>query len=173
MCCPSRTDGAPARDSRHGELKRTAKLRATIPSTWASRGSTRAPPTQSAKSWRRGIASFKVFLAYKGAFGIDDDELYQTLKLAKELGVIVTAHCENETSSPRRRRRLLAEGKTGPECHDESRPPRVEAEGVHHLMTFAEMTGASRLLVHTSCREALEAVHAAHACAASACGSRR
>src|SRR5215813_10000484 len=25
---------------------------------------------------RRGIASFKVFLAYKGAFGIDDNELY-------------------------------------------------------------------------------------------------
>src|SRR3982751_6200082 len=44
-----------------------------------------------------GISSFKIFLAYKGAFGIDDSELYQTLKLAKELGVIVTAHCENET----------------------------------------------------------------------------
>src|SRR6185503_16084416 len=42
-----------------------------------------------------GTASFKVFLAYKGAFGIDDAELYQTLDLARELGVIVTAHCEN------------------------------------------------------------------------------
>ena len=40
----------------------------------------------------RGIASFKIFLAYKGAFGIDDAELYHTLKLAKQLGVIVTAH---------------------------------------------------------------------------------
>src|SRR5690242_20761383 len=45
----------------------------------------------------RSIASFKIFLAYKGAFGVDDTELYRTLKLAKELGVIVTAHCENET----------------------------------------------------------------------------
>ncbi|MGE3244658.1 MAG: amidohydrolase family protein, partial [Pirellulales bacterium] len=44
---------------------------------------------------KRGIASLKVFLAYKGAFGIDDSELYHTLRLAKELGVIVTAHCEN------------------------------------------------------------------------------
>src|SRR6266446_3271505 len=35
---------------------------------------------------RSGIASFKVFLAYKGAFGVDDFELYHTLKLAKELG---------------------------------------------------------------------------------------
>jgi dihydropyrimidinase len=38
-----------------------------------------------------------VFLAYKGAFGVDDTELWQTLALARELGVIVTAHCENET----------------------------------------------------------------------------
>ena len=44
-----------------------------------------------------GVQSFKIFLAYKGAFGIDDSELYHTLKLAKELGVVTTAHCENET----------------------------------------------------------------------------
>src|ERR1700684_2466141 len=37
---------------------------------------------------KRGISSFKIFLAYKGAFGVDDTELYHTLQLAKELGVI-------------------------------------------------------------------------------------
>src|SRR3954468_15922121 len=36
---------------------------------------------------KAGVASFKIFLAYKGAFGIDDFELYHTLRLAKELGV--------------------------------------------------------------------------------------
>jgi dihydropyrimidinase len=107
---------------------------------------------------RRGIASFKIFLAYKGAFGINDEELYGTLKLAKELGVIVTAHCENETLVSQLQAQLISEGKTGPEWQDASRPPRVEAEGVHHLMTFAEMTGAHVYCVHTSCREALEAV---------------
>src|SRR5256714_15512110 len=44
---------------------------------------------------KRGLSSFKIFLAYKGAFGITDEELYATLTLAKKLGVIVTAHCEN------------------------------------------------------------------------------
>ncbi|MDQ2867209.1 MAG: dihydropyrimidinase [Verrucomicrobiota bacterium] len=111
----------------------------------------------------RGIASFKVFLAYKGAFGIDDTELYHTLKLAKELGVIVTAHCENETLVAERQRALLAEGVTGPEGHYESRPPRVEAEGVHHLMSFAELTGAHTYIVHLSCAEALREVLAARA----------
>ena len=36
-----------------------------------------------------GIASFKIFLAYKNFFGVDDGEMYQTLELAKKLGVIV------------------------------------------------------------------------------------
>lgn len=109
----------------------------------------------------RGISSFKIFLAYKGAFGIDDTELYRTLKLAKELGVVVTAHCENETLIAERSRELLAAGKTDPAQHHESRPPRVEAEGVHHLMTFAELTGAATYIVHLSCAEALDEALAA------------
>src|SRR5208282_1244183 len=110
---------------------------------------------------KRGISSFKIFLAYKGAFGVDDTELYRTLKLAKELGVIVTAHCENETLVAELQKELLAAGKTDPGQHHESRPPAVEAEGVHHLMTFAELTGAATYIVHLSCREALEQAIAA------------
>lgn len=109
----------------------------------------------------RGISSFKVFLAYKGAFGIDDTELYRTLQLARELGVIVTAHCENETLVAERQRELLAAGRTDPGQHHESRPPRVEAEGVHHLLSFAELTGAATYIVHLSCHEALEEALAA------------
>lgn len=109
----------------------------------------------------QGIASLKIFLAYPGAFGIDDRELFDTLALAKELGLIVTAHCENETLLSRLQQQLLAAEKTGPEWHEPSRPTRVEAEGVQHLMTFAELTGAHVYCVHTSCREALEAVQRA------------
>ena len=108
-----------------------------------------------------GITSFKVFLAYKGAFGIDDTELYQTLSLAKELGVIVTAHCENADLVAETQKKLVAEGKTGPEWHEPSRPVTVEAEGCHHLMTFAELTGAEVYVVHTSCIPAVEAITAA------------
>lgn len=105
---------------------------------------------------RRGLSSFKVFLAYKGAFGVTDEELYKTLQLAKKLGVITTAHCENADLILERQKKLLAEGKNGPEYHYWSRPPVVEAEGVHHLMTFAEMTGAHVYIVHTSCQESLQ-----------------
>ena len=108
-----------------------------------------------------GTASFKVFLAYKGALGVDDDELYRTLALAKELGVIVTAHCENESLVAELQAGLLAEGKTGPEWHEPSRPVQVETEGVRHLMTFAELTGAHVYVVHTSCKGAVHAAQEA------------
>lgn len=108
-----------------------------------------------------GTASLKVFLAYKGAFGIDDSELYRTLELARQLGVIVTAHCENAEMVAQLQKKLLAEGKTGPEWHEPSRPPAVEAEGVHHLATFAELTDAHVYVVHTSCEQALAAAQRA------------
>ncbi|MEM6391474.1 MAG: dihydropyrimidinase [Planctomycetota bacterium] len=104
-----------------------------------------------------GIKSIKLFLAYKGAFGVTDDELYAALMLAKEVGAVVTAHCENAELVAALQARLLAEGKVGPEWHEPSRPVRVEAEGVHHFCTFLELTGASGYIVHTSCRDAVEA----------------
>jgi dihydropyrimidinase len=110
---------------------------------------------------KRGLSSFKVFLAYKGAFGVTDEELYHTLRLAKKLGVITTAHCENADLVLELQKKFLAEGKTGPEFHHESRPPIVEAEGVHHLMTFAQMHDAHVYIVHLSCDEALREAAAA------------
>ncbi|HEY3854968.1 MAG TPA: dihydropyrimidinase [Verrucomicrobiae bacterium] len=111
---------------------------------------------------KRGVASFKVFLAYKDALGVNDEELFQALRLAKELGVITTAHCENADLIAQRQAALLSEGKTAPEFHYWSRPPFVEAEGVHHLMTFARALDAHVYIVHLSCNEALrEAIRGA------------
>jgi dihydropyrimidinase len=91
---------------------------------------------------------------------VDDRELYHALKLSRELGVIVTAHCENETLVDELQKQLIAAGKIGPEFHEVSRPPTVEAEGVHHLMSFAELTGAHVYVVHTSCEEAVREAQA-------------
>jgi dihydropyrimidinase len=104
---------------------------------------------------REGIPSFKVFLAYEGTLGISDAELYRTLRLARKLGVITLAHCENAAAVAARQRELLAAGRTGPEWHHESRPPAVEADGTHHLLAFAELLDAPVYVVHLSCAEAL------------------
>lgn len=103
-----------------------------------------------------GITSFKVFLAYKGAFGVTDEELFRTCRLAKELGVVVTAHCENADLVAELQATLVAAGMIGPEYHEPSRPVTVEAEGVHHFCTFLQMTGARGYIVHTSCQDAVE-----------------
>jgi dihydropyrimidinase len=110
-----------------------------------------------------GIASFKIFLSYKNFFGVDDGEMYQTLTLAKKLGVIVTAHCENAELVARLQQMLLAAGKTGPEYHEPSRPESVEAEGTGRFATFLENTGAAGYVVHLSSKGALDAALAAKA----------
>src|ERR1019366_9072215 len=44
---------------------------------------------------KRGVSSFKIYLAYKAAFGLPDEELYRPLRLPRRLGFITTSHCEN------------------------------------------------------------------------------
>ena len=104
-----------------------------------------------------GTSSFKIFLAYKGFFGVEDDEMFRTLKLAAELGVITTAHCENADLVGQMQKLLLTEGKKGPEWHEPSRPEAVEAEGTSRFATFLEQTGATGYVVHLSCIPALRA----------------
>ena len=160
MCCPARSDDA----LKSFELWMSQAVGKSACDFTFHMGVTKfdgGTEAQLREIVKRGIASFKIFLAYKGAFGIDDTELYRTLKLAKELGIVVTAHCENETLVAERCKELLAAGKTDPGQHHESRPPAVEAEGVHHLMTFAELTGAATYIVHLSCQEALDQAIAA------------
>ena len=154
MCCPSRRD-----DTLKGfELWMSQAAGKSACDFTFHMGVTKYDPATEAQLREivgSGISSFKIFLAYQGAFGVDDTELYRTLVLAKKLGVIVTAHCENETLVAERSAELLAAGKTDPGQHHESRPPLVEAEGVHHLLTFAELTGTATYIVHLSCQEAL------------------
>ena len=116
---------------------------------------------QFAKIVKDGVPSFKVFLAYKGALDLSDEHLFAAMTQAKSLGAIVTAHCENAEAIDAMQKSLLAAGKTGPEWHGVSRPPVVEASGVNHLCTFAELTGAHVYTVHTSCEPAvLQALNA-------------
>jgi dihydropyrimidinase len=160
MCCPARTE-EPADAF---EIWNTKAAAASACDYSFHMGVTRyddSAEKQLRELVKKGLTSFKIFLAYKGAFGVTDDELYNTLKLAKELGVIVTAHCENADLIAAKQAEFVAEGKTGPEWHERSRPSTVEGEGVHHLMTFAEATGAHVYCVHTSCDEALQAAQAA------------
>jgi dihydropyrimidinase len=160
MCCPSRKDDAlesyhlwKSKAEGHSACDYTFHMAAT---RWDDR-----TESQLREIVADGIASFKIFLAYKNFFGVDDGEMYQVLQLAKKLGVIVTAHCENAELVGRLQQSLIAEGKTGPEWHEPSRPEAVEAEGTNRFATFLETIGTAGYVVHLSCKSALERALAA------------
>jgi dihydropyrimidinase len=154
MCCPNRTD-----DALEGYHLWRSKAEGASASDYTFHMSVtkfgEETESQLREIVRDGISSFKIFLAYKNFFGVDDGEMYQTLTLAKKLGVITTAHCENAELVGRLQQMLLAQGKTGPEWHEPSRPESVEAEGTGRFATFLENTGAAGYVVHLSCAPAL------------------
>ena len=160
MCCPNRNDDALA-----GYDLWKSKAAGNSACDYAFHMSVTKFVTETESQLRQivadGTASFKIFLAYKNFFGVDDAEMFQTLALARKLGVIVTAHCENAELVARLQQQLLAEGKTGPEWHEPSRPESVEAEGTGRFATFLENTGATGYVVHLSCEKALNAALAA------------
>jgi dihydropyrimidinase len=160
MCCPNRND-----DALEGYHLWKSKAAGHSACDYAFHMSVTKYVAETESQLREivadGTASFKIFLAYKNFFGVDDAEMFQTLTLAKRLGVITTAHCENAELVARLQQQLLAEGKTGPEWHEPSRPESVEAEGTNRFATFLENTGATGYVVHLSCRKALHSAVAA------------
>ena len=54
--------------------------------------------------------------------------------------------------------KLLAEGNTGPEAHAYSRPPQVEGEATNRAIMIADMAGVPVYIVHTSSRDAHDAI---------------
>jgi dihydropyrimidinase len=104
----------------------------------------------------RGVTSFKLFMAYRGMDMVDDVTLIRALDQARKHGALVMVHAEHGDAADYLRDKLVAEGKTEPKYHAESRPPRVEAEATARAIALAEIVGAPIYVVHLTCAEALE-----------------
>src|SRR5689334_20920786 len=106
MCCPSRLD-----DALEGYHLWKSKAEENSACDYSFHMAVtkfeEQTETQLREIVKDGIASFKIFLAYKNFFGVDDAEMYQILQLARKLGVIVTAHCENAELVARLQERLV------------------------------------------------------------------
>lgn len=110
-----------------------------------------------------GINTFKHFMAYKGALMVNDDELYHSFSRCAGLGAMPLVHAENGDVVFRLQQHYLSRGVTGPEGHAFSRPPAVEGEAANRAIMIADMAGCPLYVVHTSCREAHEAIARARA----------
>ena len=106
----------------------------------------------------KGIPSFKIFLAYRGAIGVDDTELVHIMRTASKLDALIMVHAENGEMVVDLQNRFIAEGKTAPIYHALSRPSPVEGEATGRAIMIAQMTGTKVYIVHMTCREAVRAV---------------
>ncbi|MDW7740340.1 MAG: dihydropyrimidinase [Bacillota bacterium] len=98
----------------------------------------------------KGYPSFKVFMAYKGVFQVDDATLLKVLKRAGEAGGLVLVHAENGDVIDVLTKEMLAAGLTDPVYHALSRPPEAEEEAVNRFITMAELSGSPAYVVHLS-----------------------
>lgn len=111
----------------------------------------------------KGVASVKIFMAYKGTpLYTEDEDLFEALQLSKDAGVLVMVHAENGDAIAKLQQQALSRGDTAPRFHALTRPEPVEAEATNRAIRLAEVAGAPILVVHVSCAPALEAIHLAH-----------
>jgi dihydropyrimidinase len=111
----------------------------------------------------RGVTSYKLFMAYKGALQVDDETLYRTMEVAAATGALVLVHAENGDVIDVLIKEALAAGHTEPVWHARTRPPETEGEATNRAIQLARVAGCPLYVVHVSCAEAVEPIAIARA----------
>ncbi|XP_033106091.1 dihydropyrimidinase-like isoform X1 [Anneissia japonica] len=106
----------------------------------------------------KGINSFKMFMAYKGLFMLNDDEIYQAMCALKEQGALALMHAENGHLINECCKKMLALGITGPEGHELSRPEEVEEEATTRAIVIANQAQCPLYIVHVMSKSAANAI---------------
>uniref|UniRef100_A0A2P2JXS5 dihydropyrimidinase n=1 Tax=Rhizophora mucronata TaxID=61149 RepID=A0A2P2JXS5_RHIMU len=107
---------------------------------------------------KKGINSFKFFLAYKGSLMISDELLLEGLKQCKTLGAIAMVHAENGDAVFEGQKRMIELGVTGPEGHALSRPPVLEGEATGRAIRLAGFVNTPLYVVHVMSIDAMEEI---------------
>lgn len=113
-------------------------------------------------SEKEGITSFKAYLTYD--FKLSDQELFQVFQKAKEYGIVIPIHCENDGVLNYLRSRYQQQGHTSAKYHPLSRPSGCEAEAVSRMLHLAALAGDAPIyIVHLSTAAGLSEIRKAHA----------
>jgi len=110
---------------------------------------------------KEGITSFKVFMAYKGALMIDDEQMISIMNEVREHGGLVAVHATNGDMIDYLVKKHQSEGKLTPLYHYLSQPEITETEASGRFIDMAYYTGVPALIVHLTCEGALNKVRAA------------
>ncbi len=107
---------------------------------------------------KQGVTSFKLFMAYRGIFMLDDGSIFKALLRTGQNGGTICMHAENGDVIDVLVQRALKAGHTAPKYHALTRPARAEAEATHRAIALAEIADVPVYIVHLSAAEALEMV---------------
>jgi len=111
-----------------------------------------------------GVATVKIFMAYKGTpLYTADEDLFEAMQIARECGLLVLVHAENGDAIAKLQAQALARGDVEPRWHGLTRPEAVEAEATNRAIRLAEVADCPLLVVHVSCAASLEEIKRAHA----------
>ena len=95
-----------------------------------------------------GIQTLKVFTAYNGRLRIDDGSIFKALRIAKENGMLVMAHCENGDVIETLITDALNAGHLTPEYHALTRPAWGAVESTLRMAAMAEQADSPVYIVH-------------------------
>lgn len=107
---------------------------------------------------KRGITSFKTFMAYKGALMIDDRQIIALMNEVKKYGGIVTTHAENGDLIDELIKEHKVKGNLSPKYHEITRPDIAEAEASGRIIDLAYSGNHPVYIVHMTCEAALNRV---------------
>lgn len=107
---------------------------------------------------RSGVTSYKLFMAYKGSFMVNDEVLFRVARAAAENGALLLVHAENGDVIDLLEREALAAGHRAPEWHARTRPRLLEAEATSRAIYLARQAGAPLYVVHVSCGEVVDEI---------------
>ncbi|XP_012546369.1 dihydropyrimidinase isoform X1 [Bombyx mori] len=108
-----------------------------------------------------GVNSFKMFMAYRNTWMLDDYDLYCAIETCAELKALPQVHAENGHIIARNTEKLLAAGVTRPEGHQLSRDEEVESEAVNRACVIANQANSPLYIVHMMSKSAVRALQLA------------
>jgi dihydropyrimidinase len=107
---------------------------------------------------KKGVTSFKTFMAYKGALMVDDRQILDLFHELKKHGALLTTHAENGDMVALLVEEQKAKGNFLPKFHAISRPEITEEEATGRVMDLAHQSGSPLYIVHMTCEGALNKV---------------
>ncbi|HEV2033612.1 MAG TPA: amidohydrolase family protein [Candidatus Dormibacteraeota bacterium] len=111
-----------------------------------------------------GVRGVKLFLAFpEQGLMASDGCLYEVMRAAARLGLLVRVHCENGSVIEALISEYLAQGKRQASYFARSRPPEVEEEAIARTLAIAGLAGAAVYITHVTTAGGIQAIRAARA----------